>query len=224
MFKMPLFGNLVCKLTTVFRHIQRCFTHRKEESKDWCDIKGYKHRKQWKCYYTLFGQLYFRVLIWWRNNMSFFLCTYIWIIKFYKYQVCNYCWILHTKGKGEWCGFWQLPLCFSAGIKPFQWEDYLNKAGRKSLFLPSRRFCHHFGERDRVFWLSCAASSYGLHRMQKPTQAAKTASSQGSFTPKVGGSPNNSLRAVIGGNTPWVSPLMHISKALHPDPKTHFVF
>lgn len=54
------------------------------------------------------------------------------IIKFRKHQVCNYSWILHTECRGEWCGFLWLPLCISAGIKPFQsghyweqWEDTL---------------------------------------------------------------------------------------------------
>lgn len=48
----------------------------------------------------------------------------IWIIKFCKHEVCNYDWILHTECKGEWCGFLWLPLCISAGIKPFQSGAY----------------------------------------------------------------------------------------------------
>lgn len=31
---------------------------------------------------------------------------------------------LHTELKGEWCGFLQLPLCVSAGIKPFPSGHY----------------------------------------------------------------------------------------------------
>lgn len=192
--KMSLVGSLACKLTTVIWHIQRCFRHRKEDSEYCCDIKGYKHRKQWKCYYILFGQLYFWVLIWWRNNMSFSLCTHM---NYRVLQVPSVQLWMDFACKGQRRVMW-LP---KASLVRFCWNQalpmrrLLSKTRSKSLFLPSRRFCHHFWERGRGLWLSCTASSYGPHRRQKPAQAAKTASSQRSFTPKVGGSPSDFLRA-----------------------------
>lgn len=153
MLKMPLLGNLACILTTVIWHIQRCFRHRKEDSKDCCDIKGYKHRKQWKCYYVLFGLLYFWVLIWWRNNMSFILCTHM---NYKVLQVPSVQLQLDFAYKGQRRVMWLL----TVSLVHFCWNQalpmrrLLSKAGRRSLFLPSRRFWHHFGERDRGLWLS----------------------------------------------------------------------
>lgn len=104
--------------------------------------------------------------------MSFILCTH----KNYKVlQVPSVQLRLDFAYKAQGRVMW-LP---TASLVHFCWNQalpmrrLLSKAGRKSLFLPSRRFCHHVGGRDRGLWLSCTASSYGPHRRQKPTQAAK---------------------------------------------------
>lgn len=215
MVKNPLLGNLACKLTTVIWHIQRWFRHRKENSKYCCDIKGYKHRKQWKCYYILFGQLYFRVLIWWRNNMSFSLCTHM---NYKVLQVPSVQLRMDFSCKGQKRVMWlQLLLCLSAGIKPFQWKYYWVKQEERVYFCQVGGSATTFEKRTGGFgWaVQLAAMAHiegkNLHRLPKQP-APKGVSLQGRRQPQ------------------WfleswhVSPLMHISKTLHPDPKTHLVF
>lgn len=139
------------------------------------------------------------------------------IIKFCKYQVCNYGWILHTKRKGEWCGFLQLPLCISAGIKPFQWGDYWVKQEERVYFCQVGGSATTSEEGTGGFgWavqLVAMAHTEGknLHRLPK-SQFSREFHSQGRRQPQ------QLLQS-------WrVSPLMHVAETLHPDRKTHLAF
>lgn len=131
--KMSLLGNLACTLTTITWHIQRCLGTGKRTASTAVILRDTNTESN--------GNINISSLASCISNSLFdgeTIChlasAHIWIIEFYKYQVCNYGWPLHAKGKGGWCGFLQLLLCFSAGIKPFQWEDYWVKQEERLYF------------------------------------------------------------------------------------------
>lgn len=209
MLKMPLLGNLACILTTVIWHIQRCFRHRKEDSKDCCDtnIESNENVTMSSLACCISESLFDG------ETTCHLSSAHIWIIKFYKYQVCNYSWILHTKGKGEWCGFLQFPLCISAGIKPFQWGDYWVKQEEGV-------YSCQVGGSDTTLEKGTGgfgwASSYGPHRKQNLHRLPKQQTPKGVSLPRWKAAPM----------TPWelscITSNAHI-KTLHPVPKTHLV-
>lgn len=83
----------------------------------------------------------------------------------------------------------------TASLVHFCWNQahpvrtLLGAAGRQSILVKSE-VLPPFHRKEWGLWLSCSASSNGPCRRQKPMQAATTASSQGSFTPKEGASCN----------------------------------
>ena len=138
----------------------------------------------------LFGQLYLWILTRWPKKMPFVLCRQM------NYKV------LQVPSVQLWLDFAyraqrRVKWFPTASLVHFCWNGaipigrLLSAAGRRSLFWLSRRFCHHFTERDRGLWLSCSVSSNDPCGRQKPMWAGTTVRSWGSFTPKEAGSCND---------------------------------
>lgn len=143
--------------------------------------------------------------------------TNIWIIKFYKYKVGSYGWILHTELKGEWCGFLQLPLCVSAGIKCF----------------PSGHYC--LQQEDTVYFGQVGGSATISQKGTRGCGWAGQLEAMACAKAKTyGGCHNSQVTEEFlfwGRREPWwlinswhLSPSMQVPKTIHSAFKTHSTF